>query len=326
MSIRVQCPGCTEITSAEESDRGKTIKCGACWTPVYIPAAEVGVPKPATALKTAILLPQLPAAKPATASALPILAAVAKAIPTAVIVAAPVAPSPKSREKQSDKDRYKPRNRDDDRDDDEVGIRKSDEKKGNAGLLIGLGITALVLVAGCGGLGWWMMSGPSSASATSSGPVSDGASLAGDPAKPKNWRPIAGGDGFAMDAPEGDAAASEVKVSTGQLALDAKKYVKNDAESSIRVTAVHCDLIGDALSRFDAPEMMSAMFAMPRLVPKGTRYIGDRMVHEFILERGVNHDFLWVGKVGVAPTGSTSTGSIPNRRMRRTPKRRSSAV
>ena len=49
MSIQVQCPGCSDSVTAEESDRGKTIKCGTCWTPVNIPAAEGGAPKPATA-------------------------------------------------------------------------------------------------------------------------------------------------------------------------------------------------------------------------------------------------------------------------------------
>jgi len=299
MPIKVQCPGCSDRVVAEESDRGKTIKCGTCWTPVTIPAAE-GAPKPATPLKTAILLPN-PPAKSATATALPLPPAAAKVVPAAAVVpapvvAVPVAPGPKpSDKKKKDKPRFKSRDLDDDGDDedDDYDTPRKGQKKGNAGLLVGLGALALVLVIGCGGFGWWLMKPTADSAATTPTDGSGG----GDPAKPKNWRPIAGGDGFSMDTPDGDATKTDAKVSTGQQTLDAKKYVKKDADSTIQVAAVHCDLKGDALRRFDAPEMMSAMFVMPRLISKGSRYIGDREVQEFVLERGVNHDFLWVGRV-----------------------------
>ncbi len=122
----------------------------------------------------------------------------------------------------------------------------------------------------------------------------------GDPAKPKSWKPMNLGDGFAMDTPNGDVNKSDAEVMFGTEGLNAKKYVKQDNDSTIQITAVHCDLSKEAARKFDHTAMVLEMFAMPSAGPtyRGPRFIGEREAREYTFDRAGAHDAMWIARVG----------------------------
>ena len=294
MAISLKCPGCGEPVVAQDSERGQSVKCGTCWTSVPVPtgtAPAAAVAKPATRTLT----PVSAVVKPATASAKPIAAAVAKAIPVIAVpvVAMPVTAKPalKATSKAS-KEKLRFQDREDDEEEDD-GDEAPKKKKG-MGLLIGLGAAAVILVAGCGGLGWYLV-GQSTTVASSTS--TDGGGSAG---KPNGWKQFAAGDGFAMDTPNGDAGTSDAKVNFGGESLDGRKYTQRDSGSTIQVAAIHCDLKSKALGRYTAGGLMLELFAMPNLAgsDRGKRFIGDREAAEFVVDRGNAHDHIWISKSG----------------------------
>ncbi len=193
MAIKLTCPGCRDAVQAGESDRGKKIKCGTCWTDVDVPAPVL--PAKAAPLPTAKAVPATPvaAAKPvasAAPTAAPVPAAgpkkatplpasptpakpvVAAALPaTAAKPAAPVVPKPKAKveETESKKPRFKERDRgrDDDDEDDDTPRTK---KKGSGGVMIAfICIGAVMLMMVAGGIAVIVMNnGSGSAAATTS--------------------------------------------------------------------------------------------------------------------------------------------------------------
>lgn len=154
MAISLQCPGCGEPVVAQDSQRGQSVKCDTCWTSVPVPAGtapSAAVAKPATRTLT----PVSAVVKPATAKPI----AVAKAVPVIAmpVVAMPLTAKPALKATLS-KSKEKPRFRDrEDEDEDEDDGDETPRKKGGMGLLIGLGAAAVILVAGCGGLGWYLV-------------------------------------------------------------------------------------------------------------------------------------------------------------------------
>jgi len=286
MPFAIPCPACAESVAVTDADRGKTVKCGSCWATVTVPLAAGSA-----VLAKPVVRATVPAAKPATAIATPVSARVVTAAPVlATVVAGPKVAKPIASAKKS-----KARSRDDDdRDDDEDGD-DAPKKKGGLGVMIGLGVVAVLLIAGCGGIGWVIYDQTKTETASTT-PNGGG----NDPAKPKNWKAITIGDGFAMDTPDGGISKSDAKISFGTESLDAKKYVKRDNDSSIQITALHCDLKGKALGQYNAKAMMLEMFALPNIAgsDRGARYIGDLKADEFVINIGSNRNHMWIAKLG----------------------------
>jgi hypothetical protein len=211
MAIKLTCPGCRDAVQADESDRGKKIKCGTCWTDVpvpapvqaakaaplptakAVPAAPVVSAKPVTAAAPAAS--PVPAAGPKKATPLPAAAPAAKpvvaaAIPaTAAKPAAPTAPKPKAKdaEPESKKSRFKERDggRDDDDDDDTPRNKK---KGGGGGVMIAfICIGAVMLLGVAGGIAVIVMNGQGTAAATTTPTTTS-------PTQPK-FEPLGGGGG-----------------------------------------------------------------------------------------------------------------------------------
>jgi len=205
---------------------------------------------------------------------------VAKAIPVVAVpvVAMPVTAKPALKatpKKSKEKTRFQDREEDEDGD-------ENPKKKGGMGLLIGLGAVAVILVAGCGGLGWCFFGQSTTVASTTS---TNGGG------KPNGWKPIASGDGFAMDTPNGDAGTADAKVNFGGESLEGREYTQCDNGSTIQVASIHCDLKGKALGRYTAGGIMPEMFAMPNLSGSdhGKRFIGGREAAEFVVDRGSVH-------------------------------------
>ena len=294
MPIQLQCPGCRDVVIAQEDERGKSVKCATCGTSVPVPAGEghstspIG---PALARPPARTLPRPPTA-PLLARAVP-----ASQPATAPVIAVPVLAKPALKvdpKRANEKARFKKRDRTDD--DGDEGDDDAPPKKGGWGLPLGLAAVAVLLVVGCGGLGY-VFFGKTKTDTAATTPDGGGGD---NPSKPKHWKAIGVGDGFAMDTPNGDVTKNDAKVQFGKDALDAKKYVKKDNGSTIQIAAVHCDLKGDSLRLYSPTTMVSEMFALPSsaVIDRGPRYIGDREAREFSVDRGGGHDSLWIAKVG----------------------------
>ncbi len=96
MAIQIQCPGCSDQVTATEADRGRSIKCGTCWTSVNIPAGS------SSAVAKPVARPVPAVAKPAIA--------VAAAVVKAPVLATPVPAKPASKvdgKKAKEKPRFK---------------------------------------------------------------------------------------------------------------------------------------------------------------------------------------------------------------------------
>lgn len=212
MAINLTCPGCRDAVRAEEADRGKTIKCGTCWSDVAVPPA----PAKAAPIPTAKALPTapiptaapVPAATPAgpkkatalpTAAALPAARPVDTALPTAAPAAKPAVPmasKPKDRkdEPEGKKPRFKERDRDryDDEDDDRP---TRSAKKGGGGVMIAFICIGAVLVLGAlGAVAVMLMNGQQTAATTpttSAAPATDSGTNNNNPQRnPGDFNPL----------------------------------------------------------------------------------------------------------------------------------------
>jgi hypothetical protein len=177
MAIKLTCPGCRDAVVADEADRGKTIKCGTCWTDVPVPSSSVAQVKavpvakavPAAPIAKAAPLPAgpkkatplpaaapLPAAKPVVASALP--------------ATSPLEPKEKSTKAEpAKKSRFKERDRARD-DEDEDDTPRGNAKKGGPGVLIAfICIGAVMLLGVAGGVAVLVMNSQPTAAATTGG-------------------------------------------------------------------------------------------------------------------------------------------------------------
>lgn len=186
MAISLTCPGCRDAVRAEEADRGKTIKCGTCWSDVSVPPAPAA-PSKAAPIPTAKAIPTapvatanpatpagarkatpLPTATPAAPTARPV---VATALP--LPAAKPVPPAePKGKSKKDEPEAKKPRFKERDRDrydddDDDDRPRKSEKKGGGAGVLIAfICIGAVMLLGAVGAVAVMIMNGQQTAATT----------------------------------------------------------------------------------------------------------------------------------------------------------------
>lgn len=144
MAVSLVCPSCGSAINAPDSDRGKSTLCGSCWTEVPVPAASGPVKAAPVAAKPVAAAPV--AAKPAVAKP-------AAAMP---VKAAPVAPVAKDDDLELDLPSPRSRRRDpDDERDDDRPHRGEKKKKGGPNLLLIIGgVVALVLLLGCGGVGF----------------------------------------------------------------------------------------------------------------------------------------------------------------------------
>lgn len=189
MAISLTCPGCRDAVRAEEADRGKTIKCGTCWSDVSVPPA-LAAPAKAASIPTAKAIPTAPVATagPATpagakkATPLPTATPAAPATPTAKPVVATALPLPAARpappaepkgkpkkdEPETKKPRFKERDRDRyDDDDDDDRPRRSEKKGGGAGVLIAfICIGAVMLLGAVGAVAVMIMNGQQTAATT----------------------------------------------------------------------------------------------------------------------------------------------------------------
>jgi len=217
MAISLTCPGCRDAVEAVEADRGKTIKCGTCWSDVSVPPAPVA-PAKAAPIPTAKAIPAAPVATAAPAKAAPATPAgpkkasplpaatpatatpAAKPVATALPLPAakPVPPAEPKRKSTKDepeakKPRFKERDRgrDDDDDDDDDRPRKGEKKGGGAGVLIAfLCIGGVLLLGAAGAVALLVMNSQQpSASATTSQATGTGPVINNDPPfipQPKN--------------------------------------------------------------------------------------------------------------------------------------------
>ncbi len=162
MAIKLKCPSCRERLFAEESDRGGSIRCPGCETPVPVPTAAAPAAPPASLSGVVKAVPTIPVLKPLRpqddgiveaeiVTAKPVKAKSAAAIPTV----APVEPAPRKPKERTgfrlrgdgdeDDDRPRRRTADDDEDDD----HETAAKGSSALLFVILGIGVLLL----GGIG-----------------------------------------------------------------------------------------------------------------------------------------------------------------------------
>lgn len=143
MAVSLVCPSCGAAVSASEGDRGKSTLCGSCWTEVPVPAASGPVKAAPVAAKPVAAAPV--AAKPAVAKP-------AAAMP---VKAAPVAPVAKDEDLDLDLPSPRSRRRDPDDEPDDDRPHRGEKKKGGPNLLLIIGgVVALVLLLGCGGVGF----------------------------------------------------------------------------------------------------------------------------------------------------------------------------
>lgn len=208
MAIKLTCPGCRDAVQADESDRGKKIKCGTCWSDVEVPGGAKPLPTakavPATPVASAKpvasatpMASPLPAAGPKKATPLPAPAApaakpvVATAHPApAAKPATPAAPASKKAkdaESGSKKSRFKERDRGDD-DDDDDDTPRTKKKGGGGGVMIAfICIGAVMLLGVAGGIAVIVMNGQGTATATTG-------STTASTTQPK-YEPFGGGGG-----------------------------------------------------------------------------------------------------------------------------------
>ncbi len=234
MAIKLTCPGCRDAVQADESDRGKKIKCGTCWTDVPVPApppqakaaplptakavpatpvaaakpivTAAPIPVPAVGPKKATPVPAAapaPAAKPVVATALP-----ATAVPAAR-PAPPVASKSKAKddEPESKKKRFQERDRGRDDDDDDDDRSKGKAKKGGGGgvLIAFLCIGAVMLMGVAGGIAVIVMNNGSGSAAATTSPTTQAAPNVnpqgggGMPLQPRNPGDFNPGGGGVVD-------------------------------------------------------------------------------------------------------------------------------
>lgn len=210
MAIKLTCPGCRDAVHADDSDRGKKIKCGTCWTDVPVPAPVQ--PAKAAPLPTAKAVPATPvaAAKPVAsaspsptagpkkatplpASPSPAKPVVATPLPaTATQPAAPASPKTKAKDDEpaSKKSRFKERDRGRDDDDDDDDTARTKKKGGGGGVLIAfICIGAVMLMGVAGGIAVIVMNNGSGSAAATTSPTTTSP-------VPPNLNPPVGGGGI----------------------------------------------------------------------------------------------------------------------------------